>query len=289
LTTAPEELVASTVISAGAVTVGAVASYWKLKAPVPTLPAASGHVPLTEAVAESGPEYVGIEVQEATSLVASEPLTVKSNAWLYQPSWSGSLLGVTVTVGGVASLLIVTDAELDRPALLIAEQGKVVPVVSDVIGAATHPVLVTGVEMSSVTVQLTETSLVYQPLLPAVPTTLGVTTGAVLSIFTVTGAELDKPASFAAEQSKVVPVVSDVSEVATHPVLVTGVEMSSVTVQLTETSLVYQPLLPAVPTTLGVTTSGVASYLKLKVPVPLLPAASVHEPETDALPESGTL
>jgi hypothetical protein len=55
--------------------------------------------------------------------VASSPLNVIVNGWLYQPLLSAGL-------SGVASLFIVTDTELLRPAPFVAEHVNVTPVVS---------------------------------------------------------------------------------------------------------------------------------------------------------------
>jgi|LJSS01.1.fsa_nt_gb hypothetical protein len=62
--------------------------------------------------------------------VASLPVNVIVNGWLYQPLLSACLSGVALTVGGVASLFIVTDTELLRPAPFVAEHVNVTPVVS---------------------------------------------------------------------------------------------------------------------------------------------------------------
>jgi hypothetical protein len=63
----------------------------------------------------------------------------------------------------------------------VAVHVKVVPVVSEVTLLAPQPFWEVIVDSGSVTVQLTETSLVYQPFVPRVPTTFGVMTGGVLS------------------------------------------------------------------------------------------------------------
>ena len=87
--------------------------------------------------------------------------------------------------GAVLSILIVTDAELDNPALFVAEHVNVAPDVSVVKLDAVQPFEERIPDSASVNDQLTETSLVYQPLEPAVPETMGVMTGAVLSVTTV--------------------------------------------------------------------------------------------------------
>src|SRR5215216_2155255 len=115
---------------------------------------------------------------------ASVPLKTTSTAWLYQLPKSGARFGTPLTpVGAVASRLIVTDCELVPPAL-VAVQVRVVPAVSALIVVEPQPLLEEIADSLSVTDQETVTSLVYQPLLPCVPTTLGVITGGVLSVTT---------------------------------------------------------------------------------------------------------
>ena len=58
---------------------------------------------------------------------------------------------------------------------------KVVPAVSLVTLAASQPLLALMADSASTTLQVTETLLVYQPLLPSVPLTVGVITGGVVS------------------------------------------------------------------------------------------------------------
>ncbi len=67
------------------------------------------------------------------------------------------------------------------------------------------------------------------------------------------------PAPFVAEHVNVVPVVSESIVVVLHPVLDVIPDSGSLTLQLTVTSLVYQPLLPSVPFIVGVITGGVVS------------------------------
>ena len=68
-----------------AVTFGSVSSYWKLNGNgALVFPARSRHVPFTDAVASSGPEYVAC-VHVSTPEVASVPANVIEKAWLYQP------------------------------------------------------------------------------------------------------------------------------------------------------------------------------------------------------------
>ncbi len=83
-------------------------------------------------------------------------------------------------LGSVVSRCIVTLCEAVR-VLVSASQVKVVPAVSVSRVTGSQPVVPVTVDSGSVTVQLTVTSLTYQPLLPGVPLMLGVITGGVLS------------------------------------------------------------------------------------------------------------
>jgi hypothetical protein len=65
---------------------------------------------------------------------------------------------------------------------LVAEQVKVVPVVSEFSVTVPQPVDEEMPDSGSVTVQLTVTTLLYQPLAPTVPLTFGVITGGVVSV-----------------------------------------------------------------------------------------------------------
>jgi hypothetical protein len=67
------------------------------------------------------------------------------------------------------------------PPLLVAEQVKVVPVVSVVTLLDPQPVWALIADSGSLTVQLMEMLLVYQPLVPSVPVTLAAITGGVVS------------------------------------------------------------------------------------------------------------
>src|SRR5262245_60168228 len=82
--------------------------------------------------------------------------------------------------GGVASRLIVTDS-VDVPPSLVATHVKTVPVVSVEIVVGAQPVCDVIADSASLTDQLTVTLLVYQPLVPRVPTTVRAITGRVPS------------------------------------------------------------------------------------------------------------
>ena len=98
---------------------------------------------------------------------------------------SGTDAGVTTgaSVGAVASRFTVTDW-LVVPPPLVAEQVDVVPAVSATTVELVQPVLDDTVESASLTVHEIAMSPVYQPSLPNVPTTCGVTTGGVPSATT---------------------------------------------------------------------------------------------------------
>ena len=94
------------------------------------------------------------------------------------------LAGVRLTkamTGMVLSILIVTETELDRPALFVAEQVSTVPVVSEVKMVEVQPMEVRMPDCGSETVQVTVTLLLYQPFVPNMPEILGLMTGGVLS------------------------------------------------------------------------------------------------------------
>ena len=81
-------------------------------------------------------------------------------------------------MGGVWSILIVTGIELDSPAPFVAEHVNVAPVVRIV---GTQPVEEAMPVSGSLRLQLTVTLLVYQPLVPVGPETVGTITGGVSS------------------------------------------------------------------------------------------------------------
>jgi hypothetical protein len=118
--------------------VGAVASYESPSEAVPTLPALSVQLPPTDALAESGLEYVFDAAQESIPEVPSVPENETESAWLYQPFESAGRDGAAVTVGGVLSILIVRVMLLEPPEL-VAEHVTSVPVVSALSCFPSHP------------------------------------------------------------------------------------------------------------------------------------------------------
>ena len=110
---------------------------------------------------------------------ASLELKVTATSALFHPLALARGKRVPLMVGAVASRLMVTLAEAMPPAE-VAEQVKVTPAVSEVTFWFPQPVVVTA-DSASVTAQDTVTSDTYQPLLPSVPLTVGVTMGGVES------------------------------------------------------------------------------------------------------------
>ena len=132
----------------------------------------------TDALAESGLEYVFAAEQESTPEVPSVPENETESAWLYQPFESAGRAGAAVTVGAVMSALIVLLTVVEPPSL-DAEQVNVAPLVSDVIVVASQPLVDRITDSGSTTVQLSVTLVVYQPFVPRVPKRTGVTCGGV--------------------------------------------------------------------------------------------------------------
>jgi hypothetical protein len=119
-------------------------------------------------------------VQETIPDISSEHAKETVTAALFQPSVFGAGVALPPIVGAVASLFIVTDWELDPPAL-VAAHVSVVPAVSVLIVVGPQALEDVIEDSASVTIQLTVTSLVYHPLLPRDSATFGVITGAVVS------------------------------------------------------------------------------------------------------------
>ena len=158
--------------------VGAVASYWSPNDAVPTLPALSVQVPPTDALAESGLEYVFAAEQELIPEVPSVPENETDSAWLYQPFESAGRDGAAVTVGAVVSTLIVLLTVVVPPSL-VAEHVNVAPVASEVIVVASQPLVDRITDSGSTTVQFSVALVVYQLFVPSVPKMTGVTCGGV--------------------------------------------------------------------------------------------------------------
>ena len=121
-------------------------------------------------------------IQVTEPLMVSVPLVWMVTSLVYHPLLpSVPAITASVAVGPVLSILMVTEDELERPALFVAEHVRDVLVVSEVKLDIVQPVEDAMPDSPSVAIQLTVTLLVYQPLDPAVPEMDGVITGAVLS------------------------------------------------------------------------------------------------------------
>src|SRR5262249_22937768 len=119
-------------------------------------------------VAPSIPESVSVAVKRTVTAVLFQPLAFAA-------------VRVNETNGSVLSILIVTEPDPVNPALLIAVHVSVVPAVSVLSVVVEHPVEEAMLDSGSVMLHVTVTSLRYQLLLPKVPVSMGVITGAVLS------------------------------------------------------------------------------------------------------------
>src|SRR6266545_372766 len=149
-----------------------------------------------------------------------------------------------LTTGGVLSTLTLSVPVPTRPASFVQLPVNSMLVVSPF--WAWSGVHVIGLPIVSAPAVCTVTSLVYQPLAPAVPVAVSVTTGADLTSFTISGvASVVRPASFVHEPFSVAPAVSVLTICA--GVHTTGELMLSEPLVVTVTSLVYQPFDPTVP------------------------------------------
>ena len=131
------------------------------------LPATSVQMPVTEAVAESGPEYeppVQLPIPETAS-VAEKPTPRER---LYQPFVSGPRAGAaTGAVGGVLSIRTVTTGLVTVPHVNVAVHWRVVVPSTLISSAAGQPVVSTR-SVGSIVHRIV-TLLVYQLFVPAVP------------------------------------------------------------------------------------------------------------------------
>src|SRR5687768_5503134 len=142
----------------------------KDNAPLAALPALSRQVPATDALELSGPEYWADE-QPCSPDIVSPPEKPTTTGRLYQPFASGRRSALPVTDGGVLSILIVTVTAIVMSPGKIAVHVMLVAAVSATSVLASQPLEDSG---SGSNTQLIVTLLVYQPLLPSVPTITGV-------------------------------------------------------------------------------------------------------------------
>jgi hypothetical protein len=156
------------------------------------LPAWSAHVPCTDcpapsavAVTDNGPLLelplaAPVAASDDTPDIASVHVNDMPTSPLFHPFAFAAVVLDPPAEGGVASRLIVTEFD-DVPPVLVAVHVNVCPGVSVETVMAPQPFEEEIEDSASVTVQLTVTLLVYQPLLPIVPLTFGVITGGVES------------------------------------------------------------------------------------------------------------
>ena len=127
-------------------------------------------VPMTLNVPGASPESESAAVTVATFTI------FWSGGQIVQPG-----IGIPEMTGGALSILTTTGRELESPAPLTAEQVSVVPVVFAFRVAGLHALEDEMPDSGSVTLQLTVTLPVYQPLPPSVPAICGTMTGGVVS------------------------------------------------------------------------------------------------------------
>ena len=173
-------------------------------------------------------------------------------------------LACTSIVGGVRSATVIDRfAEPALPAASVAEQVTVDAAIGNV--APDACVHVTGpampLRLSAAVAGLNVTAAPAALVASArIDGSVNVSTGAVASRLTVTlNGELATLSPFVAVQVNATPAVSAFTSWLSHPLLDKMPDSGSTVVQETVTSLVYQPLLPSVPVTCGVTTGGVGS------------------------------
>ena len=114
---------------------------------------------------------------------------------------------------------------------------------------------------------MNETLVLFQPAAFGGGAADPVITGGVTSIFTLTETAFESPATLVAEQVMVIPGVDVESSTVLQPEDDAMPDSGSVTLQETETGLIYQPLFPNVPLTVGMMTGGVVSMTITKFAV----------------------
>src|SRR5205823_1726506 len=249
---------ASGFLPAVGVTVGAVASYLRPNDRVVLLPARSRQMPVTDAPASSGPEYVCGAEHESSPEATSPPLKLTATAWLYQPFESAARPAFDpVTCGAVASYLSPSEAAPTFPALSEQVPPSEAPAVSGpaYVFGATHE---STPDVESLAPKETDSAWLYHPFASGTRAGVAVTEGGVLSSLNVLLTTVSPP-SLVAEHVSFVPRVSAVRVTASQPLVEMITDSGSTTDQLTVTLVVYQPFAPSVPKTWGVTTGGVGS------------------------------
>jgi hypothetical protein len=204
-------------------------------------------------------------VQLAIPERASVPVNVTVTLVSFQPAAFGAGEALANAMGGVMSILIVTDAVVDSPAPFVAVHVNTVPAVSVVSVVTAQLGLESAMpDVGSLKFQATVVAELFQPAALGEGDTLGVTIGGVRSILTVTATEAVKPAPFTAVQVNVVPAVSAERLVVPQPELEVTPDSGSVTLQLTVTgAVVFQPKPLGAGLTVGTITGGVVSPVLL--------------------------
>jgi hypothetical protein len=170
---------------------------------------------------------------------------------VYQPVGLSGIESVitSLTAGGVSSMLIgVTVAVPTFPALSAQEPDAdwFAPCVLTMTGAEQLEIP----DIESIPVKVTVTEELFQPYASGSGERVPLTMGGVVSRLMVTLWVVVPPA-LVAEQVKVCPVVSVVTDAGPQPVWLVIGATASVTFQVTVTLPVCQPLVPSVPATLG--------------------------------------
>jgi hypothetical protein len=120
-------------------------------------------------------------VHPGTPETGSTPANATVTGWVYQPLCAGFDVGSAVTEGPVVSTLTTTLACALKPAVFVAEQVRVCPVVSPATMVAVQPDEGAMPDSGSETAHVTVTAPVYQPFAPAGPDSSGAIDGGVVS------------------------------------------------------------------------------------------------------------
>src|SRR5258708_7282387 len=180
----------------------------------------------------------------ATPDMGSDTAHVTVGLVLFQPAVLGAGVTVGTITGGDGSSFTVTETVAVNPAILVAEQVKVVPAVSADTVLLVQPVVEVTLEPGegSVTLQLTVTGeLVFQPAPFGAGLTVGTMTGGVLSMLIplAVATALTLPA-FAVQVPLADNPVPSVLSV-TGAVQLAMPERASVPVNVTGTLVLFQP------------------------------------------------
>ncbi len=294
VTTAPAELVASVVISAGTVTTGSVVSRTvTVKVADPVLPAVSVAeqvtvvVPSGKVLPDAGVQTGVIEPSTVSVAVAVNVTTAPAELVA-----SAIILAGTVTTGSVVSRTVtVKVADPVLPAVSVAEQVTVVVPSGKVLPDAGVQTGVIEPSTVSVAVAVNVTTAPAELVASVVISAGTVTTGSVVSrTVTVKVADPVLPAVSVAEQ---VTVVVPSGKVLPDAGVQTGViEPSTVSVAVAvNVTTAPAELVASVVISAGTVTTGsvVSRTVTVKVADPVLPAVSVAEQVTVVVPSGKVL